>query len=458
MAENRKFRSLVLALLLAAGPAAPTCAQILGGGLPGLPGGGTVLGGLPGGLADTPRVRAPDGVGGRALAPIERIADELTAAPLSDLRRLTADRLLRRHADVVEADDNGRPVVRGEVLATGLAPEAVTRLRQAGFNPRADDELGGLGLRAFVLHAPRGLSAVEAIQKLRSLDPAGQYDFNHVYQEGGAVEASAAGRQGAGSGDGRGLRIGLIDGGVDRSAPALSQAHLIQQAFGPRGGGLSAHGTAVASLIAGEARRFHGAAPGAALYVADVYGPSPAGGSAEGVARALAWLDRSGTPVINISLVGPPNLLLKAAVEAMLARGHLIVAAVGNDGPAAPPLYPAAYPGVVAVTGVDARRQVLPEAGRGTHVDFAAPGADMAAARVGGGFVTVRGTSFAAPIVAGQLARTLASEGPAGAVAALGRAAADLGAPGPDPVYGRGLVGADLRADPAGVGAIKASQ
>src|SRR3546814_1027523 len=107
-------------------------------------------------------------------------------------------------------------------------------------------------------------------------------------------------------------------------------------------------------------------------------------------------------PVINVSLVGPPNLLVRTAVTAVQRRGLIVVAAVGNDGPAAAPLYPAAYPGVIAVTGVDARNRVLMEAGRGSHVDFAAPGSDMAAAGVSKSFGRVRGTSYAAPLVAGR--------------------------------------------------------
>jgi subtilisin family serine protease len=108
------------------------------------------------------------------------------------------------------------------------------------------------------------------------------------------------------------------------------------------------------------------------------------------------------------------------------------------------------------VTGVDGGRRVLPEAGRGTHVDFAAPGSQMAAAGADGGFVAVRGTSFAAPIAAGRLAQLLPAPDRAGAVRAvdaLSREAVDLGAPGPDPIYGRGLVGFDLRTEPAAVGA-----
>ena len=72
------------------------------------------------------------------------------------------------------------------------------------------------------------------------------------------------------------------------------------------------------------------------------------------------------------------DALVERAVQALRARGIGIVAAVGNDGPAAPAQYPASYPGVVAVTGVDARGRALPEAGKASHLDFAAPGADNA--------------------------------------------------------------------------------
>ncbi len=81
-----------------------------------------------------------------------------------------------------------------------------------------------------------------------------------------------------------------------------------------------------------------------------------------------------------------------------------IVAAVGNDGRAAPPAYPASYEGVIAVTGVDARNRPLIEAGRALHLDYAAPGADMSAAGPNGRLVPVRGTSYAVPFVAGRLA------------------------------------------------------
>jgi len=121
----------------------------------------------------------------------------------------------------------------------------------------------------------------------------------------------------------------------------------------------------------------------------------------------------------------------------------LVVAAVGNDGPAAPARYPAAYKGVIGVTGVDHRERALPEAGSATPIDFAAPGTGIKGASPDGNLVPLRGTSFAAPLVAARLL----SHYPAAnigkidaAVRGLIREAKDLGKKGADKVYGHGLV------------------
>ncbi|WP_442512448.1 S8 family serine peptidase [Novilysobacter longmucuonensis] len=163
-----------------------------------------------------------------------------------------------------------------------------------------------------------------------------------------------------------------------------------------------------------------------------------------GYAEAMAWLAQEGVGVINLSLVGPHNALLRRATEALAARGHVLVAAVGNDGPAAPPLFPAAYPEVMGVTAVDRRQRALPEAGRGVQVDFAALGSELRAARPDGLWGTVRGTSFAAPLVARAAAAAyLVAPDPARAAqlrAQMAERARDLGTAGRDDTYGHGLV------------------
>jgi len=399
--------------------------------------------------AQLPRVPLAPGVEVPSLGPVLGDVGGVIGG-LADPRALADSRLLRLR-DLVRAnprdlalDPGGAPVIRDEVLAVAVSPQALTRAQAAGFRVLRSETLEGLDLAISVLTPPSGMNPTEAVRRLRKLDPAGQYDFNHLYF--GAGETTGPSPQAPRPGSARrASRIGMIDTGLDPTQPALRGVAIEQRGFAPGGVKPAAHGAAVASLIAGRVGGFSGSAPGSALYVADVYGAGPRGGSAEAVVRAFAWLAQSDVQVINVSLVGPSNAALQAAVGASQRRGANVVAAVGNDGPAAPPMYPASYPGVVAVTGVDSRDRVLVEAGRAAHVDFAAPGANILAADGKGGLVTVRGTSFAAPLVAGRLAQLRADLGRDAAVEALGHQARDLGAKGPDKVFGRGLVGEDVR-------------
>ena len=229
--------------------------------------------------------------------------------------------------------------------------------------------------------------------------------------------------------------VGVIDGGVAGDIAT-------QRGFAAGAPRASDHGTAIVSLITGQGK-VRGAAPGARVLAADVYGTDPAGGNATAIAKALGWLVGQRVPVVTISLVGPANPLLARVVAAAQARGVMIVAAVGNDGPAAPPGYPASYPGVIAVTGVDSRNRVLIEAARATHLDYAAPGADMLASTADGKAVAVRGTSFAAPLVAATIARLYPATDPgkrSDTIARIDAGAKRLGAR-----FGRGLVCGDCR-------------
>ncbi len=377
-----------------------------------------------------------------------------TLEQLSAVRRLRVEDLARAHRAELDRDPRGELVVRAEVVGIDVTEAALARAVKADFRVLRTEELPDLGVKVTVLQTPEGMSASRGLRKLRKLDPEGTYDFNHVYLDSGAMQAGAT-RPAAAAADAPSasgaIRVGLIDGGVDTSHVTLrgNTVHLFGcgKARVP-----SAHGTAVASLLAGSAGDFHGAAPQAELFAADVYCGLPAGGAVDRLAAALGWMARERVAVINVSLVGPRNALLERVVASLVSRGFLIVAAVGNDGPAAPPLYPAAYDGVMGVTAVDARHRVLIEACRGKHLDLAAPGADMSAATLGQSgqteaFASVRGTSFAAPIVAGLLARTLARPDSAArdqAVAALAGSAEDLGPRGRDDIYGAGLVGTDV--------------
>ena len=439
----RMLLSTFLAALAIAVLGGPAAAQI------GLPGG------LGGSLPQTPGL--PVGAPGLPVDPgaLQGMVRDRLQQGLEAPARLRG--LIRQAGGVLEADPEGWPVVRGEVVAVDLSPEGRRRALEAGFTVVREERLAALDMTTVVLTPPRGLSLRRALDRLRDLDPDGSYAFNHVHAPAGELAAAGAVPAPAGRSPpqgGRG-RIGLIDTGVDVRHPSVADASIVQQGFaGPARA--APHGTAVASLMVGQSGAFSGSAPGAALYAADVYGGSPAGGSATGLVQALAWMAENDVPVVNVSLVGPRNAVVEAAVRRAGSRGMLIVAAVGNDGPSAPPLYPAAYPDVVGVTAVNGRGRVLPESGRGPQVDFAAPGADMAAAGTGQGYVNVRGSSFAAPLVAGLLAQRLQRpdrNGADAAVAAVARTAADAGARGPDPVYGQGVVATDRRVTPGAVGA-----
>src|SRR6202034_4435489 len=411
-----------------------------------------------------------------------------------ELRQARIRELLRRHADVLEADPHGDPIVRGQVLLLSPDGAALEAAAAAGFTEVRELSLAPLGMRIVVLHTAD--HTARALKALESRDPAAPYDFNHIYldsggqvasiarappdggaqpapEEGGAAAAEAhrAPPHPPGAGGPRRaqeggaaapaethgaaattvVRVGLIDSGVDADHAAFRglaiHRHGCAGALVP-----DSHGTAVASLLVGRDGAFRGAAPGAELYAADVFCGAATGGGVDTVVEAFAWLLGERVPVINVSLVGPANNLLRTVVAGVIARGYLVVAAVGNDGPAAPPLYPAAWPGVIGVTAVDARGRVLAEAERGSQVKFAAPGADMAAARTPQGYVLVRGTSFAAPLVAGLLALALKAPDEAAAHSALADLAAHAdphGAHGVDPVYGYGVVAAGLRPQPA---------
>jgi hypothetical protein len=424
-----RVRLLVILVIAVAMQSAPALAQLGGLGLPqvqlpSLPSAGQSAG------QDVQNVS-------RTARPLENTVLELPQTTGAQIRSL-----LRQHGDVIDRDSQGFPIVRGEVLAIAPTATALTAARVAGFTVLRTDGLDGVG-DLVILRTPNAMSAPQAVRVLQSADPQGLYDVDHIHLPSGAVAEAAPSAAAVGARS-HGARVGLIDGGVG-AHPSLAGAIAEQRAFSGPSVVTTAHATAIASLLAGHGADVEGAAPGAQVYVADIYGGQPTGGSAAALARALAWLASDDVPVINVSLVGPRNRIVETVIERLLARGFVIVASVGNDGPAAPPLFPAGYAGVVGVTGVDANRRVLIEAGQGPQVEFAAPGMPLAASSRG--VARMRGTSFAAPIVAGLLARQLSAADPRAAQSALASLrgdARDLGARGRDDVYGYGLVGANF--------------
>ena len=407
--------------------------------------------------AQLPQVPLQDRLDGNVLRePGRRLLQRADIVDLRSLRLNQVGELLQRHRDALEADPRGEPVVRHEILAWSPSEAGIAAARSAGLivvNDGGDDAVT-------VLRVPDGADTAAMLERLRAADPDDVYDFNHIYTgsasapEPQAPAAPREDRNAAPAGKPGAIRVGLVDGGVARGHEVFRQAAIVP--WGCDGASHpNPHGTAVAALMIGRssASRFRGVAPDATLYAADIYCDSATGGSASRIAGALAWLTREQVPVVNISLVGPPNRILEQVVKRMVQRGHLLVAAVGNDGPAAPPLYPASYPGVVGVTGVDAKGRPLPEAARGPQVMFAAPGNQMVSAALGAPpYRAVRGTSFASPIVATLLAGALDRPGADAArqaLATVAKTASGVAAGTVSNETGYGVIGAAFRTDPS---------
>ena len=342
-----------------------------------------------------------------------------------------------------------------DLLALDLQAGDVRRARAEGFGVRERRALPNLGLVVTRLTPPRGLPVAAATARLRAALPERVVGADAVYtpQGDGCDPGRCWGMRLVGwrpfaTGCG-GAVVGLVDTRVDATHRALAGRKLTTRSFVPAGStpAPAEHGTALAVLLGGSPDEApESLLPSASLVVADVFADDGAGrarADALAVAAALDWLVGQKPTVINAALAGPDSPVLAAAVAAVLARGVPVVAAAGNGGPAAPPAYPAAYPGVLAATAVDRDLRPYRKANRGDYVTFAAPGVDLPTATAGGGTAPRSGTSYATAFVTAAVAEEAVHEpgvAPRAIERRLARTAVDLGAPGRDPVFGWGLI------------------
>jgi len=164
------------------------------------------------------------------------------------------------------------------------------------------------------------------------------------------------------------------------------------------------------------------------------------------LAASIQWAVAHGARVISMSLTEfDPDDDVRAAVEAAQRADVVLVAAVGNAPTFEAVGYPAAYPGVLAVAGVDRRGRRAGVSVTGPRVDLAAPAVDVVSTdrRGGTGYRRGTGTSDAAAIVAGTaaLVRARYPDLPAGEVVRrLTATARDAGPAGRDEEYGYGVL------------------
>ncbi len=261
---------------------------------------------------------------------------------------------------------------------------------------------------------------------------------------------------------GRGVRVAVVDSGVDFEHPQLRDRVARGADFlhdDPDGRqDCVGHGTAVASLIAArpsESTGFQGLAPDAIIVPIRISEQLEIDGKAVGergtpaqFAEAIDFaVEQGDAQVINLSLVmTDDNDLVRGAVERALDAGVVVVAAAGNNGDARggnPVPYPAAYDGVIGVGAVTADGVHAGYSQRGDYVDLVAIGDRVTVAARGAGNRVDQGTSFATPFVAATAAliRQRFPDLTPAQVARRLTATADPAPGGPDSAeYGAGLL------------------
>lgn len=363
-----------------------------------------------------------------------------------------------------------------EILGVRLNNKSVQALLGMGFSVPAQPKTA---FDVLLLTTPPGMGANEAQALLRQAMPKEKFETNKYYRNyqtrsstGNAHSVTAASPRLSCTGSRcvsrdlikwspenlhnctSGIAVGVLDTGLDVNHPAFARP--MTNSFIPEGRmpAPTWHGTAVYALLAGNARSgTPGLIPNATIYHGNVFYTDATGEVATDthvLLSALDWMDRAGVKIVNMSFAGPRDQLMEEAIAKLSAKGMIFVAAVGNEGPTAEPAYPAAYRQVIAVTAIKADRRVYPFANRGRHIDLSAPGVDIWTAVPGGreGFYT--GTSFAAPF-ATALVATLYRENPTSVKEKLLSRLDydDLGLPGRDSTYGRGLALAPRSCTPA---------
>ncbi|MCX5229063.1 type VII secretion-associated serine protease mycosin [Streptomyces sp. NPDC006553] len=230
---------------------------------------------------------------------------------------------------------------------------------------------------------------------------------------------------------GKGVRVAVIDTGVDDVNPQLKEAvdakagkdylkpDKKNPGFGDEQRGKTdgtvdqvGHGTKVAGIIAARPHGgtgFVGLAPEATI-IPIRQNDEKNSGKADTMAEAIKWAVAKGAHVINISQdttqrLGPETAMAKAVAEA-IRKNVVVVASAGNDGMdgTSKMTYPAAFPGVLAVASSDRNNERAAFSQAGPMVGVAAPGVDIVSTVPGGGQCVDNGTSFSAPYVAGVAA------------------------------------------------------
>lgn len=316
-------------------------------------------------------------------------------------------------------------------------------------------DVGLVGVRVQKYAIDDGRSVQQVASALAADTDAGPVQYNFLYRLNGPAAKAASPAQYSLAklavgpaheiAKGENIRIAVIDTGVDRSHPALRDN--VAETFDAVDDGRAAihpHGTAIAGLIAGK-DKVQGVAPMARLLAIRAFYLNPGDKTPETTSfillRAFDWAARQNARIFNMSFAGPADALVEKALRAVREKGAVLVAAAGNGGAEAPPAYPAAYAGVIAITAHDNKDRLFKDANHGDYLAVAAPGVDILVPAPMKKYGYSSGTSLAAAHVSGLAALLLELRPDADAAMianAITASAHDLGPEGHDAQFGAG--------------------
>ncbi|MGW5639218.1 S8 family peptidase [Streptomyces sp. NPDC003832] len=375
---------------------------------------------------------------GRKHIPVQvrKIEGHTLVIPADAARLIAAGKLDQRLFDVTELNKSATRTSQAKGLKVivgykGAAAGAKADVRDAGDLRRTLKSLNADAVQTRYADTPELWDAVTNGDRTASgiahiwLDGTRKATLDTSVSQIGAPKAWSAGY------DGKGVKIAVLDTGVDVNHPDLKDQVIASKNFTPAATAEDkvGHGTHVASIAAGTGAKsggtFKGVAPGAQVLNGKVLDDTGSGDDS-GILAGMEWAAEQGAQVVNLSLGGtdtPEVDPLEAAVNKLSAeKGILFAIAAGNSGPETVGS-PGSADAALTVGAVDDKDELADFSSTGPRLgdgavkpDVTAPGVDITAASAKGslieqevgekpaGYLTISGTSMATPHVAGAAA------------------------------------------------------
>lgn len=242
---------------------------------------------------------------------------------------------------------------------------------------------------------------------------------------------------------GSGINVCMIDTPIDINHHSLRTSKIQRAELVSAGSAKNLqHGTEVAGIIISQNPRI-GISPDVNLLAVSAFttkADNQRTSTASLIVKALDICIKQGADVINLSFAGGKDRLVEKLINKAIQKGITVVSSAGNGGPTAKPAYPAAYPGVIAVTAVDHHKGLFKQANQGSYIDIAAPGVGIFTTAPNGSYHISNGTSLATAHVTGLIALLKSLNKRAFVPSVLEKSASDLGQRGFDKQFGHGLV------------------